>query len=126
MKKNMLIRNGRKITRRKKTKETTRVTTKAEEVVVAAIKEEVVVEDVATEAAVKDKVEETMKGADSTKESIFGDYVQPTSTAQPEELQVPEEAEVVEAMVEVVVAVAMNRIIRMVTQRHLLHTMEVQ
>ena len=121
----MRIRNGRKITRRKKIKETTRVATKAEVVVVAATKEEVVVEDVVTEAADVVKVVETMKGVDSTMENIFGNYAQPISTVQLEKLQELEEAGADEAMVEVVVVVAMNHIIQMVI-RHLLHTMEVQ
>ena len=122
----MQIRNGRKIIKRKKTKK--RTATKDVVVVVvvdAATKEEVVVEDVA-EAAVEDKVVETMKGADSTMENIYGNYVHPTLTAQLEKQQEPDEAEVEEAMVEVVVVVATNHIIRMVTRHHLLHTTEVQ
>ena len=115
----MQIRNGRKIIKRKKTKK--RTATKDVVVVVvvdAATKEEVVVEDVA-EAAVEDKVVETMKGADSTMENIYGNYVHPTSTVQPEKLQEQEEVEAVDAMVvevEVMDVEDMNLIMRTVIQ----------
>ena len=120
----MQIKNGRKITRRKKTK--TRPATKDVVVVVvvdAATKEEVVVDVV--EAA--DKVVETTKDADSMMENTCGNYVQPISTAQLEKLQEPEEAEVVDEMAVVAAdAEDMNRIIRMAILHHHLHTMEVQ
>ena len=110
--------NGRKITRRKKT---TKVKTKATKVRVvedAATKEEVVVV-VVEKVVAEDKVVATMKDADSMMENIYGNYVHPTSTVQPEKLQEQEEVEAVDAMVvevEVMDVEDMNLIMRTVIQ----------